>query len=144
MEENVNEQTNQDVEELDQTETETEPDIAEEEEQQEESVLEALRTAFPEAQSFESLDDIPNYARYAELLSSGLTCEEAYAAANYTSIGKHAAKGLAGTKDHLRSNVPKGARAASSSMTRRELLEWRDLFPNKSDKEIAELYRRVN
>ena len=139
MEENVNEQNNEDVEELDQSETE--PDVAEEEE---ESVLEALRTAFPGAQSFESLDDIPNYTRYAELLASGLTCEEAYAAANYASLQKHTAKGLVGTKDHLRSNVPKGARATSSSMTRSELLEWRNLFPNKSDKEIAELYRRVN
>ena len=89
------------------------------------------------------MDDIPNYTRYAELLASGLTCEEAYAAANYASFRKHTERGLKGTKDHLRSNVPKGARAASSSMTRAELLEWRNLFPNKSDREIAELYKRV-
>lgn len=113
---------------------ETETDTAED--------TQTLHEAFPETRRFSSPEEMPVYERYAALRSMGLSVKEAYAAANCENM-RYGASGLEGTKSHLRSNVPKGASSGKVSMSRSELAQWRDLFPGKSDREIADLYRRA-
>jgi hypothetical protein len=98
------------------------------------------------SKSFDTLSAMPCFGRYSELREKGLSVKEAYAAANCDAVirAAHSAEiGLSGTKSHLRSNVPKRASSVTVTMSRTELAEWRSLFPGKSDKDIAELYRRV-
>lgn len=108
--------------------------------------LMALQALYPETKKYASISEIPNFKRFGELRDAGLTPKEAYSAANPDGIREGVAKSvkqqsLSGTKDHLKSSVPKGTKDNSVKMSRAELDEWRDMFPGKSDKEIFELYR---
>ncbi len=44
---------------------------------------------------------------------------------------------------HLSQGFPKTAKSPKCSMTHRELLEARELFPELSDREIYQLYKRI-
>jgi hypothetical protein len=50
---------------------------------------------------------------------------------------------LSSTKEHLRSNVPVGAKDKSITISKRQMAEYRDLFPNMSDKELVALYKQT-
>ena len=50
---------------------------------------------------------------------------------------------LNATKDHLKSNVPKGTRDTSVRMSHEEMGIFRDAFPNKTDAEILALYKQT-
>lgn len=113
--------------------------------------IDAIHAAFPETAKFKSLSELPNKMKFAHLMDNkelGLTAVEAFAAthpdiANAHVAAANRAKNLAGTKSHLSSSVPKGAKDTSVSISRSELSEYRDMFPDLSDAEIKKLYKRA-
>lgn len=111
--------------------------------------LAEVHEAFPDSRQYKSISDIPNFARFGQLRDVGLTPKEAYIAANPDAVQKSVAsavkqQNLNETKSHLKSNVPKGANnGAGFSMTKAELAQARDLFPDKSTKEIMALYKQI-
>lgn len=110
------------------------------------SDLEELKKYYPETQKLTSIFQIENMVEFGRLRDLGLSPKQAYAAANADAVKANAANAakqaaLNETKSHLKSAVPKGSKDESISMTKRELAEWRDIFPDKSDKEIIKLYR---
>lgn len=107
-----------------------------------------LHSAFPETKDILKFEDIPNARRYAELRDLGLSVQEAYNAANPE--GRRAAiansvkqQTINASKSHLKSNVPIASKDTSVKITRAEMETMRDLFPDKSDKEIIALYKKT-
>ena len=110
--------------------------------------LNDLHSAFPETKTISKFEDIPNARRYAELRDLGLSVQEAYNAANPE--GRRAAiansvkqQTINASKSHLKSNVPIASKDTSVKITRAEMETMRDLFPDKSDKEIIALYKKT-
>lgn len=108
--------------------------------------LAEIKSAYAGLDDVKNIKDLPNFSRFAELRVKGLTPKEAYVAANPDRVRSLAAesakkKTLEDTKAHLKSSVPKGSKDSGAKMTRSELQAWRDMFPNKSDKEIVKLFR---
>lgn len=105
-----------------------------------------IQREFPETRSLKSLREIENLAKFGRFRDLGLSPKEAYAAANPDSVRKSVAaatkqQSLNETKAHLKSAVPAGSKDDGIAISKKELREWRDLFPNLSDKEISKLYR---
>lgn len=112
--------------------------------------LAKLHEEFPETKAYKHILDLPAEVRtkFAKFRDAGFSAEEAYAAANFKGIRAGASSAEAKTamhesKSHMKSVVPKGSKDNSITMTKRELAEWRDLFPGMSDKEIQDLYRKT-
>ncbi|MBQ3015260.1 MAG: hypothetical protein IJD79_00610 [Clostridia bacterium] len=110
--------------------------------------LAALHAEFPETRDFKKFEDIPNCKRFGELRDLGLSPKEAYTAANPDRAREDAAssarqQNINETKDHLRSNVPKASKDNSVKISRAEMEECREMFPNLSDKEIIALYKKT-
>lgn len=105
-----------------------------------------IQREYPETRSLKSLTEIENLAKFGRFRDMGLSPKEAYAAANPDSMRRSVAaatkqQSLNDTKAHLKSAVPVGSKDDGIVMSKRELAEWRDLFPHLSDKEISKLYR---
>ena len=105
---------------------------------------------YPDAK-IESYGQIPNVLKFASYREKGLTVDEA---AYLAGRGEHERKASeraaeeaaarAASKSHLKASSPsKPAGDSNAHMTRAELEQAREIFPNLSDKEIASLYRRV-
>lgn len=110
--------------------------------------LAALHAEFPETRGFTKFEDIPNYRRFGELRDAGATAKEAYIAANPDRARDAVAssvrqKDINSTKEHLQSNVPKASKDNSVKVSRAEMEQLRELFPDKSDKEIIALYKKT-
>lgn len=110
--------------------------------------MQKLHSQFPELKSVTKFADLPNARRYAELRDLGLSVEEAYNAANpggrrdaITNSVKQQA--INASKAHLKSNVPIASRDNSVKITRAEMQQMRDIFPDMSDKEIIALYKKT-
>nr|DAK85067.1 MAG TPA: hypothetical protein [Caudoviricetes sp.] len=108
--------------------------------------LEEIQREYPETRSLKSLTEIENLAKFGRFRDLGLSAKEAYAAANADGVRKSVAaatkqQSLNGTKAHLKSAVPAGSKDDGIAISQRELAEWRDLFPDLSDKEIRQLYK---
>lgn len=106
-----------------------------------------IQREFPETRGLKSLREIENLAKFGRFRDLGLSPKEAYAAANPDSVRKSVAaatkqQSLNETKAHLKSAVPAGSKDDGIAISKKELREWRDLFPNLSDKEISRLYRQ--
>lgn len=113
--------------------------------------LTVLKQNFPETKGYKHIKDMPAEVlkKFADYRNKGVPAKEAYAAANVdgiragvaTSTKKHAQNS---TKSHLRSSQPKGGRNNSGTyITQREMTMWREMFPNKSDREIVALYKKT-
>lgn len=105
-----------------------------------------IQREFPETRNLKSLREIENLAKFGRFRDLGLSPKEAYAAANPDSVRKSVAaatkqQSLNETKAHLKSAVPAGSKDDGIAISKKELKEWRDLFPNLSDKEISKLYK---
>lgn len=105
-----------------------------------------IQREFPETRGLKSLREIENLAKFGRFRDLGLSPKEAYAAANPDSVRKSVAaatkqQSLNETKAHLKSAVPAGSKDDGIAISKKELREWRDLFPNLSDKEISRLYK---
>ena len=110
--------------------------------------LAAVQAAYPDANKYKDVEEFPNFKRFAYLCDHGSTPEEAYIAAHRTQVTDSVVQSvkqqsLNGTKDHIKSAVPKGAKNNQVTMTKAELKEWRGMFPNMSDKEIIALYKKT-
>lgn len=113
--------------------------------------LELVHKTFPETKDYKSVYDIPNFKEFAKFRDLGLSPEQAYSAANYGAVIKKTSelvsqqvRNLSDTKSHLRSNVPIGSRDTSIAISKKEMAEYKDLFPELSDKEIVALYKQTN
>lgn len=114
--------------------------------------IEAIHEAFPATKKYKSLKELPNKEAFADLMddkTKKLTAVQAFAAshtdivkAHHNSPGKK--NNLVGTKDHIKSNVPKGAKDTSTYISKGEMETYRDMFPGLSDKEIKKLYKTAN
>ena len=105
-----------------------------------------IQREFPETRNLKSLREIENLAKFGRFRDLGLSPKEAYAAANPDGVRKSVAaatkqQSLNETKAHLKSAVPAGSKDDGIAISKKELIEWRDLFPNLSDKEISKLYK---
>ena len=110
--------------------------------------LAEIHAAYPETRTYKSPEDFPNFKRFGELMDFGATPCEAYVASHPDARAAAVAsatkqQSLNDTKKHLRSNVPTGTNAKTVTMPRSVLSEWREIFPGKSDKELAALYKKT-
>lgn len=110
--------------------------------------LAELHAAYPETKQYTDIRKLPTdvLQKFGRFRDAGLNAKEAYAAANPDGIRKTVAtavkkQSLHESKSHLHTTVPKGSKDSSVVMPKSELKEWRDLFPDKSDKEIMALYK---
>lgn len=110
--------------------------------------LAELQAEFPETRAYKNLLQMPQDIRseFARLRGLGLPAKQAYAAANVdgirTTVAASAKKSV-DNKAHLQTSVPKNAKNTTIRMTRAELAQLRDCFPNKTDKEIIALYKQT-
>ncbi len=112
--------------------------------------LAELQATYPETKQYKDIRELPQdilkeFGRYRDM---GLSAKKAYAAANPDGIRTTVAtavkkQSLHDSKSHLHSTVPKGSKDNSISMPSAKKAEWRDLFPNLSDKEIEALYKKT-
>jgi hypothetical protein len=110
--------------------------------------LNELHSLFPETKGISKFEDIPNCKRYAQLRDMGLTAKEAYTAANPDARSKAVAASVKqqtinASKAHLKSNVPIASKDTSVKITRGEMEQMRELFPDKSTKELIALYKKT-
>lgn len=112
--------------------------------------LAELHSAYPDTKQYDDLRKLPPdvLKKFASFRDRGLSAKEAYAAANpdgiRTSIAASVKKqAMHDSKGHLKSAVPKSSRDDSVTMTKKELAEWKGLFPGKSDAEIRALYKKT-
>jgi hypothetical protein len=110
--------------------------------------LSALHEIFPETREIDDITKLPHFDAFARARISGDDAVKAYrdthfneAVAAAVARSKHTS--LNGTKDHLRTSVPKGAKDDSITMSKSELASFRETFSGMSDKEIAALYKKV-
>lgn len=113
--------------------------------------LAELHAAYPETRQYKHVRELPPdiLKGFAKARDAGFSAKQAYAAANpdgirttATEAGKKAA--MHNSKAHLTSNVPKMSKDMGAKLTRAELAEFREMFPDKSDAEIVKLYKSVN
>ena len=112
--------------------------------------LDAVHAAYPETKQYATVYDFPNFAKFSKYRDLGLPADEAYIAANPRSVmasvaesANTAAASLRGSKEHLRSNVPVASRDNSIKISKREMDEYKDLFPKLSEKEIIALHKQT-
>lgn len=110
--------------------------------------LSVLHSEFPETKQYKHIKDMPAdvMKRFAHFRGLGLPAKEAYAAANPDGIRTGAAsaarqKARNDGKAHLTSTVPTKASDRSTTITKQQMVEFRNMFPDKSDKEIIAIYK---
>ena len=113
--------------------------------------LAAVNQAYPDTKKYKSVYEFPNFDRFGKLRDLGLSPEEAYVAshsqgviANAVGSAQQHIRNLSNTKSHLRSNVPVGSKDHSITITKREMSEYKEMFPDLSDKEIVALFKQTN
>ena len=112
--------------------------------------IKEIHEAFPEARKYKSIRDLPNVSKFAKLMDQGKSVKEAFVATHpdiavrQLSTPKKKNAGLAGTKSHLTSSVPKGAKDTSTHISNVEMARLRETFSDKSDAEIKALYKKVS
>ena len=114
-------------------------------EQKKAADLLAVQTAIPAAKKYASVDEFPHADKFKAYVDKGLTPEEAFRATHPEDViaGVATAVKARDSKDHLRSNVPKGAKDTSYTISRSEIERYREMFPGLSDKQIVLLHRRA-
>ncbi len=113
--------------------------------------LAELHAAYPETRQYKHVRELPDDIRrkFGTARNAGFSAKEAYAAANPDGVRATVATAVKkqaqhDSKAHLKSSVPKGSKDTGVKMTRSELLEYREMFPGLSDKEINDLYKKAN
>lgn len=114
--------------------------------------IEAIHEAYPAAKKYKSLKELPNKEKFAALMDSKnlkLTVVEAFAATHPDIVKAHRNapkknESLRGTKDHIKSNVPKGAKDNSTVIPKAEMEAYREMFPDLSKEQIKKLYKNAN
>lgn len=113
--------------------------------------LSELKKSFPDllkqTHIKDCFDSMADFVQFGKLRDSGVEPKTAYLAVNGDKVRtKQAAaaqqKAASGGKEHLNSAVSKKASGDNVVMPKEALAQWRDLFPNLSDKEIKALYKQ--
>lgn len=110
--------------------------------------LAEVHAAFPETRKYDSVTKFPNFAKFGQFRDAKLSPKEAYIAAHPDAVRESVAtatkrQSLNETKNHLKPVVSKQSKDNSVTITKKEMAEYRELFPNMSDKEIMSLYRQT-
>ena len=110
--------------------------------------LAEVHAAFPETRKYDSVTKFPNFAKFGQFRDAKLSPKEAYIAAHPDAVRESVAtatkrQSLNETKSHLKPVVSKQSKDNSITITKKEMAEYRELFPNMSDKEIMSLYRQA-
>ena len=96
--------------------------------------------------------ELPNKEKFAALMddkTKNLSAVEAFAASHLDIVKAHnrtTGKNsyLDGTKDHIKSNVPKGAKDTSTYISKSEMRRYQEMFPDLTDQQIKQLYKNTN
>ncbi len=112
--------------------------------------IKAIHAAFPEARKYKSLHELPNKLEFGRLMDAGKSVKQAFmmshpdiAERQLDTPGKK--NNLAGTKSHITSSVPKGAKDTSVNISKAEMARLRETFgDDMSDADIKALYRKVS
>lgn len=116
------------------------------------SDLSELKKSFPDLLNNKHIadcfDSVADFVQFGKLRDSGVEPKVAYLAVNGEKVrAKQAAaaqqKAASGGKEHLNSAVSKKAMGDNVVMPKEALKEWRDTFPDLSDKEIRALYKQT-
>lgn len=108
-----------------------------------------LHAAYPETAQYKHIRELPDTIRkeFSKYRQLGLSAEKAYAAANPKGIRNEAVASARRqpppSKSHLKSVVPKGSKDNSVPLSKRELEQYRDIFPDATDEEIKQLYKNA-
>ena len=114
--------------------------------------LAEIKKSFPDLLKVDNIRKLFNtkddFVKFGRLRDSGIDPKTAYMAVNgeqvRTAQAQAAQKKVAGNgKGHITSVAPKKASDNSVYMPKETLKEWRDTFPNLSDKEIHALYKQT-
>ncbi|MBR2342984.1 MAG: hypothetical protein IKA64_01875 [Clostridia bacterium] len=113
-----------------------------------ENDLRELKSLFPACSQYSSLAEIPNAVKYAAYRDKGLSVKEAFAAVNTDLLAESATraarKNAVSDKAHLKSAVPRKSGGEEKRISRRDVEQMRDIYPDMPDKEIVALLKRVN
>lgn len=112
--------------------------------------LKELHAEYPETRQYKHIKELPPEVLkiFGAQRDAGFSVKQAYAAANPDGIRKNVATSVKkqaqhDTKAHLRSSVPKPSKSDGVSMSKAELRELKELFPNLSTAEITKLYKQT-
>ena len=112
--------------------------------------LAELQQIYPETKGYKHVRDMPEEVleKFARNRNLGLPAKEAYAAANIDGIRSGAVqaghrRAMNDSKAHLQASNPKSAKGSGIHIPAKEMEMWRGMFPYKSDKEIAALYKKT-
>lgn len=108
-----------------------------------------LKKAFPSLIDIEHISKIDNFKDFGALRDKGLTVKQAYLAVNGDKLtnSKQALarqEAIAKSKNHLQSVTQKNAVDKEKFYVPKTEWSWlRDMFPNKSDTELAKIYKKA-
>lgn len=115
--------------------------------------LSTLKKSYPDllnvAKIRDCFDSFDDFATFGRLRDAGIDVKTAYLAVNGDKVSaKQTAaaqqKAANSGKQHLNSVAPVNAPEDSKVvMSKKTLEEWRDMFPDKTDKELKELYKQT-
>lgn len=109
--------------------------------------LQKLHDLYPETRKYADIAQLPHFDEFATKRLMGYPASDAYSSTHKDEIIASAIESAKSTpkatKSHLQSSVPKGAKDDAVFMSKGELTEMRETFPDMTDKEIAALYKRA-
>lgn len=114
--------------------------------------LTELRKSFPDLLKIghikDCFDNFDDFVKFGRLRDAGIEPKEAYLAVNGNQVRSKQAvaakqKAMDDGKSHITSVAPKKASDDTVVMPRETLREWREMFPDKTDKEIKSLYKQT-
>ena len=114
--------------------------------------IDEIHKAYPITAKYKSLADLPKVGQFAALMDDkrlGLSAAQAFAATHpeIVEAQKHAdtrKHDLRDTKTHLTSNVPKGAKDNSTTISKSEMDAYKEMFSDLTKAEIIKLHKKVN
>ena len=108
-----------------------------------------LKKAVPSLVDLDHISKIDNFAEFGAMRDKGLTVKQAYMAVNgdkLTSSKQAVAKqeAIAKSKEHLQTVTQKRATDAEKLYVPKSEWTWlRDMFPNKTDSQLARIYKNA-
>jgi hypothetical protein len=111
--------------------------------------IDAIHKAYPGTKKYNHVWELPNALEFGKLMNEGKLSVTAAFAASHPDIAEAHSKrpvkngNLNGTKTHITSSVPKGAKDNSTPMSKSEMESYREMFPDLSKAEIKKLYKKI-
>lgn len=111
--------------------------------------IDAIHKAYPGTKKYNHVWELPNALEFGRLMQEGKLSATAAFAASHPDIAEAHSKrparngNLNGTKSHITSSVPKGAKDNSTPMSKSEMESYREMFPDLSKAEIKKMYKKI-